>query len=164
MQPQMNTDKTGLEFPVISVSIRAHLTAPKTDRHKCGSATVGCDPAAAVICGAGGDPMGMGKWIRFVACFAWLIGTGAFAADVPPAASDKPLRAVIIGLDTSHCIAFTKIFTNPKATGDIANVKIVAAYPGGSPDIASSHDRVEEYTQQIKAMGVEIVDSIPKLL
>jgi predicted dehydrogenase len=78
--------------------------------------------------------------------------------------SPKPLRAGIIGLDTSHVTAFTKLFNDPKATGDIADVRVVAAFPGGSDDIPSSHDRVQGYTKELKSMGVEIVDSIPALL
>jgi predicted dehydrogenase len=77
---------------------------------------------------------------------------------------DKPLRAGIIGLDTSHAIAFTKIFNDPKAAGDLAAVKVIAVYPSSSADIASSRDRVGEYTEQMKKMGIEIVDSIPALL
>jgi predicted dehydrogenase len=83
----------------------------------------------------------------------------ATAADAPP-----PLRIGIIGLDTSHAGAFTKIINDPKNTGDLVNMKVVAAYPGGSKDIESSISRVEKYTADIKAMGVEIVDSIPTLL
>ncbi|QOV88852.1 Gfo/Idh/MocA family protein [Humisphaera borealis] len=81
------------------------------------------------------------------------------AADAPP-----PLRVGIIGLDTSHAGAFTKLMNDPKNTGDLANMKVVAAFPGGSKDIESSASRVEKYTADIKAMGVEIVDSIPALL
>lgn len=76
----------------------------------------------------------------------------------------KPIKAGIIGLDTSHVIAFTKAFNSPDTTGDVANVKIVAAYPGGSPDVEASHSRVEMFTRQVQDMGVEIVDSIDKLL
>lgn len=80
-------------------------------------------------------------------------------------AEDKrPIRAGIIGLDTSHSTAFTKLFNDPAASGDIADVKIVAAFPGGSADIESSHNRIAEITKQIAAMNVKIVDSIPALL
>ncbi len=75
----------------------------------------------------------------------------------------KPLRAGIIGLDTSHVPAFTKLFNNPQADGDLAGIKIVAGYPGGT-DMPASKDRVAKFTDQIRGMGVEIVDSIPKLL
>jgi hypothetical protein len=43
-------------------------------------------------------------------------------------------------------------------------VRVVAAYPQGSKDIESSVKRVPEYTEKIRAMGVEIVDSIDALL
>jgi Oxidoreductase family, NAD-binding Rossmann fold len=77
----------------------------------------------------------------------------------------KPLRAGIIGLDTSHATAFTALLNNPKAEGDLAGVRVVAAYPGGSADIPSSRDRVGEYTKELREKhGVEIVDSIEALL
>lgn len=79
-------------------------------------------------------------------------------------AAPASLRAGIIGLDTSHAIAFTKVFNDPKASGDLAGIKVVAAYPGGSTDLAASRDRVEGYTKQVREMGVEVVDSIPTLL
>jgi predicted dehydrogenase len=84
----------------------------------------------------------------------------AFAQD--PAAP-KTIRAGMIGLDTSHVPAFVKLFNNPKAEGDIAGIKIVAGYPGGT-DLPASRDRVAKFTEQVKGMGVEIVDTIPKLL
>src|SRR5438105_1297711 len=79
------------------------------------------------------------------------------------AADPAPLRAGMIGLDTSHVPAFAKIFNNPKATGDIAGIRIVAGYPGGT-DIPASRDRVKGFTEQLRGMGIEILDSIPKLL
>ena len=75
----------------------------------------------------------------------------------------KQLRAGIVGLDTSHVPAFTKLFNNPKADGDLAGIKVVAGYPGGT-DMPASATRVEKFTAQLREMGVEIVDSIPKLL
>lgn len=90
-----------------------------------------------------------------------------FACSMTPAFSqqaNKPLRAGIIGLDTSHVIAFTKVLNAPDAQGDLADVVVVAGYPGGSPDIPSSHDRVGAYTEQLRNMGIEICDSIEQLL
>lgn len=84
---------------------------------------------------------------------------GASAAE--PA---KPLRAGIIGLDTSHVIAFTNMINDPKATDERADVEVVAGYPGGSPDIPSSADRVEKFTEQLRGKGIEICDSIDELL
>lgn len=80
------------------------------------------------------------------------------------AANAKVLRAGIIGLDTSHVIAFTRALNNPKNTGYMAKVQVVAGFPGGSKDIPSSIGRVDKYTEQLRGMGIKIVDSIPALL
>lgn len=50
--------------------------------------------------------------------------------------SDRPIRAGMIGFDTSHVVVFTKALNNPENTGDLAGVK-VAAFPGGNPRIGS---------------------------
>ena len=73
------------------------------------------------------------------------------------------LRAGMIGLDTSHVPAFAKLFNNAPAGSELAGVRVVAGYPGGT-DIPASRDRVEGFTQQLRDMGVEIVDTIPELL
>src|SRR6266446_6241780 len=86
----------------------------------------------------------------------------SFAVNTP-AADPAPLKAGMIGLDTSHVPAFAKIFNNPKATGDIACVRISAGYPGGT-DLPASRDRVGKFTEELRGMGIEIIDSIPKLL
>ncbi len=76
----------------------------------------------------------------------------------------KLVRIGIIGLDTSHAPEFTKLFNAPDAAGDLAGFRVVVAFPGGSPDIPASRDRVEGFTKTVKGMGVEVVDSIPDLL
>jgi hypothetical protein len=95
---------------------------------------------------------------------ASFLGRASAVAD-EPASPGKPLRAGIIGLDTSHAPAFTALLNDPKAEADVAGVKVVAAFPGGSADIPSSRDRVAEYTNELRDKhGVEIVDSIESLL
>jgi predicted dehydrogenase len=87
------------------------------------------------------------------------------AGETQDGPNSKALRAGIIGLDTSHVTAFTSLLNGPHAAGDLAGVRIVAAYPGGSSDIPSSRDRVVGYTRELKEKyGVEIVDSIDELL
>lgn len=81
-----------------------------------------------------------------------------------PGGEGKKIRAGMIGLDTSHCVAFTKLLNDPKASGDIGAVDVVAAYPGGSDDIPASRDRVAGFTKEMRESGVEIVDSIAALL
>lgn len=70
----------------------------------------------------------------------------------------------IIGLDTSHSVAFTKAFNADDAGEDLGGYKVLAAYPHGSKDIETSVKRIPEYTQEIQKYGVEIVDSIDTLL
>jgi predicted dehydrogenase len=101
---------------------------------------------------------------RAFVALALILTFSLLAADPVQGQEAKPLRAGIIGLDTSHVIAFTKTLNDPEAEGPLADVVVVAAYPGGSPDIPSSADRVEGFTKQIRQMGVQIVDSIPALL
>jgi len=73
-------------------------------------------------------------------------------------------RIGIIGLDTSHSVAFTKALNDPAAGPEFGNYKVVAAYPKGSNDIKSSVDRIPGYTEDVKKLGVEIVNSIDELL
>ncbi len=90
---------------------------------------------------------------------------------VPSARADagqkgqKVIRVGIIGLDTSHVVAFTNILHSPKARGDLAGFRVVAAYPGGSPDIPESKNRLANFTATLRDKHkVEIVDSIEELV
>ena len=56
----------------------------------------------------------------------------AVAGEVRDEQPSKVLHAGIIGLDTSHVTAFTSLLNGPHAEGDLAGVRIVAAYAGGS--------------------------------
>ncbi|MBC8115189.1 MAG: Gfo/Idh/MocA family oxidoreductase, partial [Candidatus Saccharimonas sp.] len=88
----------------------------------------------------------------------------AAAADKVAATELKPLRAGIIGLDTSHCGAFAKTLNANPQKPEVAGVRMVAAYPKGSPDIKASVERVPAYTEEMKKLDVEIVDTIDDLL
>lgn len=78
--------------------------------------------------------------------------------------SHAQVKIGIIGLDTSHSIAFTK-FINGDGNGEkYKDFKIVAAYPYGSRTIESSYKRIPGYIEQVEALGVEITPSIPELL
>jgi WD40 repeat protein/predicted dehydrogenase len=83
---------------------------------------------------------------------------------VSPAGTKAPVRVGMIGLDTSHCAAFTQVLNDPQANPDVAGFRVVAAYPRGSADIVSSTERIPEYTKDFRKRGVEIVDSISALL
>ena len=76
----------------------------------------------------------------------------------------KGLRVGIIGLDTSHATAFTKTLNTENASPEFGGYRVVAAYPQGSKDIESSVSRVPGYIEEVKKLGVEIVNTIPDLL
>lgn len=78
--------------------------------------------------------------------------------------SAEPLKAGIIGADTSHAVEFTKLLNAPDAAPDLAGVKVVAFYAGGSEDIPSSKNRIAEYSEKLKALNVEAVPTIEALL
>ena len=106
---------------------------------------------------------------KFV-CTSAIAGAGlAFtSSSVSASMNSNPAvgtRVGIIGLDTSHCIAYTKALNNPNAGPEFAGYKVVAAFPtAGSSDVPSSIDRLAGFTEQVKAQGVEIVNSIEELL
>jgi predicted dehydrogenase len=76
-------------------------------------------------------------------------------------AQQKVFRIGMIGLDTSHVTAFTKVINDP---ANNYGCKVVVGYSGGSPDVPSSANRVEGYTKQLHdEYGVEIVDTIEEL-
>src|SRR5690554_4314360 len=78
--------------------------------------------------------------------------------------SQAQVKVGIIGLVTSHAIAFTKELNGADKKEQYKDFKIVAAYPYGSKTIKSSFDRIPGYIDQVKELGVEIVPSIEELL
>ena len=74
------------------------------------------------------------------------------------------MKIGIIGLDTSHSTAFVKLLNGEEKKDEYKDFRIVAAYPYGSRTIRSSFERIPDYTEEVKALGVEIVPSIAELL
>jgi len=74
------------------------------------------------------------------------------------------LRLGLIGLDTSHVTAFTKLLNDTKHKDHVPGGKVIVAFKGGSPDIESSWSRVEGYTKELQDQyGVKIVPTIEEL-
>ena len=76
------------------------------------------------------------------------------------------MRIGIIGTDTSHVPAFTKLLNEDAAAADhIAGAHVVAAYKGGSKDVEESWRRVDQFAEEIHStFGVETAPDIPTLL
>jgi len=94
-----------------------------------------------------------------------LAGLAACSMAAWSPASGAEIRLGIIGTDTSHVPAFTRLLNDASAPDRVPGARVVAAFQGGSPDIESSISRVEEYTGEIRAKyGVQIVPDIATLL
>lgn len=70
------------------------------------------------------------------------------------------LRIGLVGLDTSHVIAFTKLLNVVTEKDHIPGARVIAGWPGGSNDIDVSRNRVDGFTKDLRdTYGVEIMDS-----
>ena len=85
------------------------------------------------------------------------------AAVVAGLAAGAETRVGIIGCDTSHVIAFTKLM-NVDKDPDCAGFRVTAAHKWGSPDIFSSTNRFPMYIAQLEEMGVVMKPTIADLL
>lgn len=74
----------------------------------------------------------------------------------------KIIRIGMIGLDTSHCVAFTKILHDP---ANKYAARVVAAVPQSSSDIESSISRIDGYVETMaNEYGVKMMDSIEAMV
>ena len=91
----------------------------------------------------------------------------AAAANIPAIAGterqpgDKKIG--LIGLDTSHSPAFTKIINDPSDTS-MKGFSVTHAYRYGSKTIESSASRIPQYTEEMKALGITITESLEQLV
>ena len=65
--------------------------------------------------------------IKLAVCLA--CGCLGYAAEI---------KVGIIGLDTSHSPAFTRILNDPSHPDHVPGARVIAAYKGGSPDVPAS--------------------------
>ena len=94
---------------------------------------------------------------------AWCPVLLALGLPAPGGEPATPIRVGILGLD-AHAMAWTRILNNPQATGELAEMTVVAGFPGGSPDIPQSAESLKRNIEPLCELGVEIVDSVDALL
>src|SRR5215218_5100605 len=69
------------------------------------------------------------------------------------------LKIGLVGLDTSHVVAFSKCFNKPGDAEHVPGGRVTCAFAGGSKDFALSADRVEKFSHQVRdEYGVQILD------
>jgi len=76
----------------------------------------------------------------------------------------KDLRIGIIGFDTSHVPAFTRVLNDESDPFHVPGGRVVAGYPSFSPDLESSRSRVDGFVKDVTdKYDVEMVDSAEEL-
>jgi len=109
--------------------------------------------------------------VNFILTSALII----IAADSRASAAD-PIKIGILGFDNYQAVEYVGFFNNPKAEGDLAGLRVVAAYPVTSADYPESAALTEKWQKQMlslhqnaadpkdRAPPVEIVNSVDELL
>ena len=99
----------------------------------------------------------LSKWRGFGKFFSLLLLS-------MPLQLSAELRLGIIGTDTSHVIAFTRLLNDPSSAEHIPGARVVAAFKGGSKDLADSYQRVDKFAEELRTKwNVELVPDIPSL-
>ena len=87
------------------------------------------------------------------------------------ASSAEPVRIGILGFDNYQAVAYTQLFNNPKAEGELAGLRVVAALPTISADYPESAALTERWKKQLTdlyakdaAPPIEFVESVEELL
>ncbi|MCA9177093.1 MAG: Gfo/Idh/MocA family oxidoreductase [Planctomycetales bacterium] len=102
------------------------------------------------------------RWLFAMLICSFAILTSGRAAE--------PIRVGFVGLDSYHSFAFTQLFhelkepLKPRTEGDLGGLRVVAAYPGGSSDIAESAEGVPKQLERLERYQLQIVDSVEALL
>lgn len=88
----------------------------------------------------------------------------------------EPVRVGILGFDNYQAVEYVQFFNNPKAEGDLAGLRVVAALPVISPDYPESAALTERWKPQMlaahqnpadpkdKAQPVQMVNTLEELL
>ncbi len=74
------------------------------------------------------------------------------------------LKIGLVGLDTSHCVAFTQILQGENAPYHVAGGRVTGLFVGGSPALAVSRERVQGFSQELQTgYGLPVYDSLAEL-
>jgi hypothetical protein len=77
---------------------------------------------------------------------------------------DAPLKIGLVGLDTSHCVAFTQLLQDAADPYHVAGGRVTGLFVGGSPALAVSRERVQGFSQELQSRyGLPVYDSLAEL-
>ncbi len=95
----------------------------------------------------------------FLICVALTVV--ADAQDKPP---EKTLRIGMIGLDTSHCLAFTKLLNTPDSPEHVPAVELLPFIPKAVRHRKQCVASPGLYDREIRMMGVEINENLEDMI
>lgn len=76
-----------------------------------------------------------------------------------------PVRVGIIAIDNYQSLAFTQLFHKPPEDNpDLLGLKVIAAWPGGSPDLEATITDAERWREHLVKAGVSMEDSVDAVL
>jgi predicted dehydrogenase len=95
-----------------------------------------------------------------------LVGIASLTLGQPVGSQEpKPVRVGVLGLDNYQAVAYTQLFNDPKATGDLTGLRVVAAFPApASADIPESVESLPKWKADIVKYDVKLVGSVEELL
>src|SRR5438874_9761311 len=97
--------------------------------------------------------------------FLALIVVSLISIGTVQAQNAKPVRVGVLGLDNYQAVAYTQLFNDPKASGALGGVRVVAAFPAtASDDIRESVESLPKWKAEIVKFDVKLVASVEELL
>lgn len=75
----------------------------------------------------------------------------------------RNVKIGMIGLDTSHATAFTKLLNDANHPYHVKGGEVVMAFPVGSDDFELSYSRIKGITKEVEQCGVQVVDTIEEV-
>jgi len=102
--------------------------------------------------------------LRYLLAFAGIV-MSLCPAGRAVAKDPQPVRVGVLGLDNYQAVAYAQLLNDPKASGDLAGLRVVAAFPAAaSADIPESVESLPKWKTQIGTFGVKLVPSVDELL
>ena len=85
-------------------------------------------------------------------------------ATLVAASQAADLKIGMVGLDTSHVIAFTRVLNDEADKNHVAGARMIAAVKDSSPAVESSYTRVDKYTTELTdKWGLKLSPTVTEL-
>src|SRR3972149_4030567 len=81
------------------------------------------------------------------------------------ASAQETIRVGVIGLDSSHAPAFARLLNIPEDKDHVPGARVVAAFPGGSPDLEDNAGRLARFRKEMEEVHrIPIAGSIEEMV